>query len=44
MEVGEEGFEGVGVHVWGGYCGGVADGLGRVGVRSVGGEVRAVDL
>ena len=44
MEVGEEGFEGVGVHVWGGYCGGITYCLGGVGVRGVGGEVGAVDL
>ena len=44
MQVGEEGFEGVGVHVRGGYCGGETDCLGGVGIRGVGGEVRAVDL
>lgn len=44
MEVGEEGFESVGVHVWSGYCGGETNSLGGVGVRCVGSEVGAVDL
>ncbi len=44
MQEGEEGGGGCGVHVWGGDCGAVADGLGGVGVRGVGGEVGAVDL
>ncbi len=32
VDEGETGFESVGVHVRGGDCGGVADGLGGVGV------------
>lgn len=44
VEVGEEGFSGGGVHVRGGDCGAVADGLRRVLVGQLGSVVRAVDL
>jgi hypothetical protein len=40
----EERFAGVGVHVGGGDCGGVADGLGGVFVGEGGGEVGAINL
>jgi hypothetical protein len=40
----EERFAGVGVHVGGGDCGAMTDGLGGVFVGKGGGEVCAIDL
>ncbi len=44
MQEGEEGLGSAGVHVRGGDCGGVTDGLGGVGVGRGRGVVRAIDL
>ncbi len=44
MQEGEEGLGGAGVHVRGGYCGGVTDGLGGVGVGGGRSVVGAIDL